>query len=273
MPHRRELIILALVLGVVVVVGLVYYFLPQSSAPSETRFLLFEGGALSTYTLDRAGKVSQTNVPISYSGMKLKSGDTPVIVGSASADAGTLAVVRSDGTLITLIDDGVQKYELASRADGRVAFSEYVAGEWKLFSASVFDAAPVTAVDLGSGFSSAFSGDGGLVVVAPEGLVRVNPLKAGRITLISRPGVSYGIAAVSPDATLAILPNDVTHALDVFSLAPDDASAVSYVASVPSNAEAVTFLDATTFIVKTATAFTVYAVEGGAIVTKSTYTP
>lgn len=282
--RSRGPLVVALAFGALATVFVLYLVL---SGPSRTHgpilFSLFEDGELTSYSIDQEGKVARFNRRVAFAdssfftrfvGMKLKSGDTPVIVDSPSVDAGMLAVVRSDGTLIPLIDDGVQKYEFVSRADGHVAFSEYLAdkGGWRIFSVSVYGTSPLSPVDFGPGFSSGFSGDGGLITIAPEGLVRFNPERPGRIALIDRSSMEYGVAAVSRDAKLAVLPNEVTHALDVFSLAPDDAAKVSYIASVPAEAQAVAFLTPNTFVVKTIQSFAVYAVENGAVVSKSTHT-
>lgn len=283
-PIRSRKFIIAL--AALAVVGVIVFFIatkgltPHATAPSVERFTLFEEGRSASYTLDAEGKVARGVGPIAFPGtpfvtkfvgVTLASGDTPVIIDSPAGSATGLAVVRSDGALIPLLDDSVSKYGLSARTDGRVVFAEYGLAGVQLLSASVYDPAPVRAVKLGPGFSPAFSGDGAIVAVAPEGLVRVNALKLGRTTIIDRPGMSYAVAAVSPDAAFAVLPNEITRALDIFSISPINSNRVSYVASVPVEAQAVAFVGVNSFIVKTAKTFTVYTIENGSVVTQSTY--
>jgi hypothetical protein len=248
---------------------------------------MIEKGVIRWYTFS-GSTISRAQGPagfgartVRFSASPLKSGDTPVIADSVSqAPAATLGVVRGDGTLVPLYTDDALKYVLAGRPDGRVAFSEYAPlkalkgvpaeSDWQLMAASVYDAMPVKPVALGLGFSAAFAADGALIAIAPEGLVRIDSVSGGRNTLVVRPGMSYGVAAVSPDGTLAVLPNPVTHELDIFRLTAENSGIVSYSSSIPVDAQAVTFLDPHTFVAKVGATFTIYAVEGGSVVTKST---
>lgn len=272
---------------VLIIIGGSIFFTLYNAIPSQKqeppRFSIFEGGELSFYVIDSGGVVAlnpEGNSTVRYRGMKLVSGDTPVIADSQGAAAAKLAVIRTDGTLIDLIDDGVPKYGLAARADGTAVYTAYTSsvtengmpmGDWRLTAVSVYDTPPLATRELGSGFSPAFADDGGLIAVAPEGLVRIDPSDGNRETLVERAGMTYGIAALSPDATLAVLPNSATHVLDIFSLAPENPRLVSYLSSITAEAEAVSFLTPATFIVKTLAGFTVYTVEGGVVTAGATY--
>lgn len=283
--------IYAAVLVVVVAVAAGWWYFSdrlETSAPAEARFSLFEGGEVMWYTLKPDGSVARADGPVGYGpGRSLRhltealpSGDRVAILDSAQGDFGSdLAIMRTDGTLIPLVNDAASKYA-PSIGSGRVVYSSYadlkmkngtVVGDWQLVSVALYDSS-AQPLALGPGFSSAFAADGGLVAVAPEGLVRVNPTKGGRFMIIDRPGIPYGVAAVAPDAMYAVLPNSVTHALDIFSISIDDSGSASYVASVPGEASAVTFLDGDTFVMKTTTAFSVHTVERGSVVTNSIHT-
>jgi hypothetical protein len=271
-----------------VVAGLVWYFFyfAPPTHGTETRFSVLQDGVLTWYALNGtsatvvAGPAGFAPAPaVRFAAQRFASGDIPVIVDSGTDSGTVLAILKTDGTMKQIVTDGIPKYDLAGRPDGRVAYAIHSAkamdtsprSAWRLMSLPVLAATPVP-IDLGPGFSSAFSGDGSLVAIAPEGLVRINPSNKGRYMLIDRAGMNYGVAAVGPDASLALLPNAVTGSLDVFSLATDNPASISYIGSVPGTADAAAFVGGHTFMVKIGTSFTLYDATSGFPVAKGTYT-
>lgn len=284
----RDLRPVALLLGAVAVALVLYLSatrLPGAGDGAEP-FPLYEGGSLAFFTIER-GAIVQTQAPVAFPKATFKtrfvastlpSGDTPVLVDSDGIYAAALGVVRSDGTFITLVNDKAPKLGVTAHGD-MIVYAVYreamssngtAMGEWRLMRASAYDAvAPQT---LGAGFGPVFASNGAIIALAPEGLVYLDPVSGTRDVLIDRHGVSYGIGAVSTDATVAVLPNGVTHALDVFRLSSSNPRLVAYVSSIPGDADAVTFTGPEVFSVKMGNALTVYAVENDAIVTKGSYT-
>lgn len=282
------------VAALIVIAGAMYFFVGYRVAISpETRFSLFEGGSLSWYVLKPGGSLVDAPGPgafadspftVTATGMTLASGDTPVIAAAADGSPGILGIVRRDGTLVPLLADGVPKYTLAVRHDGELAYVAYsdaiakngvAVGDWQIMRASAYDVSPAPTTSLGKGFSIAFANDGGLIAIAPEGLVRIDSATGNRETLIDRPGVTFGVAALAPGATAVAIPNAVTHALDIFSLDPANPRSISYLSSVTGDADAASFIDDHTIIIKAGNSFSLYSIEGGALVGKPApaYTP
>ncbi len=169
-----------------------------------------------------------------------------------------------------LARDTDTRFSLASRADGVSIFAQ-ISGTSSPPELFAVPADPSKKpVDLGKGFAAAFAPKLGVVVaVTPSGVMRINPGNAGHDTLISRPGLSEGTSAISPDARMAVLANSVTGSLDAFSL-DDNASATSYVGSIRLTPDAIAFVTPTEFVAHSAAGYELYTIEKGAITKMAT---
>ena len=286
--HLRQLIF-ALIAAIIVVgvVSVLYVYVPLGNRMAAVqRVSVYEDGALAWYSIqgDMATKVKgpleASGIPtVRFSATPLASGETPIITDSDKGSATILALLAQDKkSMHQILNDESPKYELAARPDGRVVFAEYqeikkngiTSGDWNLISLSSKQSGG-TPIDLGPGFSSAFTSDGALLAITPNGLTRINPDRGGYTTIIARRLV-YGSAAIAPDARLVVLPNEVTHAFDVFAIAPAPAAASSYVGSITAPGDAVSFISPTAFLIKDNQSLTRYDVHDGKITLGATAT-
>ena len=121
------------------------------------------------------------------------------------------------------------------------------------------------AANLGTAFDPEPSGAGVLIAIADEGIVRINPETGGRSILFTRGGLPEGTSAIAPDASAAILLNDVTKSVDVFSVDTEHADGTSYIDSIPGTPLAVGFVTPTEFVIHSADGYTLYSIDGTAI--------
>ncbi|MDE2079090.1 MAG: hypothetical protein KGI73_01745 [Patescibacteria group bacterium] len=198
---------------------------------------------------------------------QLRSGDTPVLALVDGVEGQTFGVVRSDGTFIQLIADGTAKTALAANASGAVAYDVFAQSGQSIVFFDIFHPEQGSA-SLGSGFSPAVTRSGAVLAFSDKGLIRVDPITAFRETLLSRPGLTYGTAAISPDAAYTVMPNLITGNIDAFSLDSDQGLSTSYIGSVNDMPDAVSFVTPTEFVTHDTSGFALYII-GKMAVTKA----
>jgi len=276
MPFSGVRAWVALAAGVVVLIGIFVFasgFLGSRRAVEQ--FSLVENGAVRWYQLSGTTLTAlpMPSLPnnathaLSDVAATLRSGDTPVLAPSVATDGTTLAVVRHDGTLIPLLDDGTTKTDLAVNADGFAAYTVHATDGGMTLAAFSIYGPQKEALALGDGFSPAVSENGAVLALSSDGLVRIDPIGNMHETLLSRFGLAYGNAALAPDASAAVMPNDITHALDVFSIG-SKAITTSYLGSIKTSSDAIAFVTPTIFIVHSSAGFTEYAIQDGKIITR-----
>lgn len=121
-----------------------------------------------------------------------------------------------------------------------------------------------SSVNLGKGFAAAFTDSGDLIVIAPNGLVRIDPQSAVSHQLLSNPSLSPGLSALAPDGRAAALENSVTESIDVFSIGAGGKS-TAYVGSVLAVPLSVAFAGPDTFVVHDANGYEAFTIERSVI--------
>ena len=284
-------IVAAIILLVLVGVGYLFYkgyiHLGSLSGSSQTRFALLESTGVEWFSLS-GSTVTSAPGPVGFdftqpkildATQQLKSKDVPVIaeISKAPSSENQLGLIR-DGQFLSLLtltkNDTHQKTGLIARNDGTLVFAESsstASQNWTLYSLAIYSS-PQAFLPLGPGFDPEFSSTSGAVLaIAPEGLVRVNPVENGRYTLIPRSGMTIDNAAISPNATLAVLPNSISKTLDLFSIDSVYATQVSYIGSVhDASSTAVAFISPTAFVVQDpGNHFTKYELQNKKIVSSA----
>lgn len=236
----------------IVILGVAGYFYYHGtlgpSAPANAPFVMQSETGAAWWLLSGTTLV-KTNPPltthIGYQVMEaaptLPIG-TPVIVGPTSTPI-FVGFADQKGILDPFITDNSDiKRNLSERADGVIAFSYFVPdaprsgnGKWNVGAVNPL-ATPPALIPLGEGTGPVFLPNGDILALAPEGLVEIQP-DGTRTTAIGAPygyAKDPGIFSLSPDGKYAVLPNQVTEALDVFSVIPTTPLSLSYLGSLPS---------------------------------------
>lgn len=241
-------------------------FLPRIGAHKPLRFRMVIGGIEHWYQLSGTA-ISLAPGPAGFDGNtkriydaapKLQSGDTPVLTLAANGTSDVFGVVRSDGTFIPFVDDGGKKADLAANADGLAAYTILGGANPELVSVNVFSNTKNT-TPLGEGFSPAVTESGAVLALSSRGIIRIDPtLAQSSEVLLQREGLTYGDAALAPDASAAALPNAVTKQVDVFSLDNKNGLSTSYLGSVPGTPDAIAFVTPTEFVMHSASGLSLY---------------
>ncbi len=116
-------------------------------------------------------------------------------------------------------------------------------------------------------FSPVVAGNGSVMMLSPNGLETAMSATS-RSVLIERRGTEWSSSAVSADASLAVLFNEVTNQFDVFSLDSERPTVLSYEGSVPAPGlfYGVGALPGNRIVIRTTTeSFDVYTVKGGVV--------
>ena len=274
------LVIAALGVVILIVVGL-YAFMPQSRSTAHApRVAFIEHGAVHWYALSgstlvpAAGPADFDGNPhrITDAAQKLVSNDTPVLAEDASSTATTLAVFRGDGTYVPLFSDGTHKSQLSVSAQGDAAYA--VVSDTGSTTVAWFPlyGGVSAAVPLGNGFSPAVTTSGAVLALSSAGIVNIAAPDTHRNIILSRPGLTYGDAAISPDAMYAALPNPVTGQVDVFSVDSAKGVSTSYIASVNAHPTAIAFLSPVEFMTLEGTSATEYAIGSTTVTALGTFT-
>lgn len=124
---------------------------------------------------------------------------------------------------------------------------------------------------ISKGFAAAFTAPGFAVGLAVDGVVRVGPGNGKRKVILDRPGLSAGLSAIAPDASAVALENGVTGSIDVFSIGYD-ASATSYIGSLPIVPLSIAFTTPTEFVVHDKDGYELFTIGKEAVSKTATLT-
>ncbi len=281
--HKHSLLplaIAALVVVILIAVGLCV-FMPQSQSTAHAQRVAFiQEGSVHWYEISGSSLVPAAG-PAGFDGnphhiadatQKLVSNDTPVLSSDASSIATTLAVFRGDGTYVPLLADATQKTQLSVSAQGNAAYTVVSGTSSTTVAWFPINGGASAAVPLGDGFSPAVTTSGAVLALSAAGIVHIEAPGALRSTILSRPGLTYGNAAISPGAGYAALPNSVTGQVDVFALDSAQGASTNYIASVDAHPTAIAFLSPTTFLVLEGSSATEYAIGSTTVSTVGTFT-